>query len=63
MDIIGTIFRVCKTAQMAEHLKLEFAKLIGFAHMRAGEGVNSMLQLDGLLAKLCKAATSSRAKG
>lgn len=26
-DIIGNIFRVCKTCQMAEYLKLEFIKV------------------------------------
>ena len=27
---------------------------VGFCHMRIGDGVNSRLQLSGLLAKLCK---------
>lgn len=27
---------------------------IGFCHMRVGDGVNSRLQLSGLLAELCK---------
>lgn len=27
---------------------------IGFCHMRIGDGVNSRLQLSGLLADLCK---------
>lgn len=53
-DIIGNIFRVCKTFQMAEFLKLEFIKEIGFAHMKIVEGVNSLLQMAGLLARLCQ---------
>ncbi|CAF88263.1 unnamed protein product, partial [Tetraodon nigroviridis] len=52
-DIIGNIFRVCKTYQMAEYLKLEFVKEIGYTHMRVAEGVNSLLQMAGLLARLC----------
>uniref|UniRef100_A0A8C6PXL5 Replication factor C subunit 2 n=1 Tax=Nothobranchius furzeri TaxID=105023 RepID=A0A8C6PXL5_NOTFU len=52
-DIIGNIFRVCKTYQMAEYLKLEFIKEIGFTHMRVAEGVNSLLQMAGLLGRLC----------
>ncbi|XP_051913768.1 replication factor C subunit 2 [Hippocampus zosterae] len=52
-DIIGNIFRVCKTYQMAEYLKLEFIKEIGYTHMRIIEGVNSLLQLAGLVARLC----------
>lgn len=52
-DIIGNIFRVCKTYQMAEYLKLEFIKEIGYTHMRIAEGVNSLLQMASLLARLC----------
>uniref|UniRef100_A0A3Q1K9I2 Replication factor C subunit 2 n=1 Tax=Anabas testudineus TaxID=64144 RepID=A0A3Q1K9I2_ANATE len=52
-DIIGNIFRVCKTYQMAEYVKLEFIKEIGYTHMRVAEGVNSLLQMAGLLGRLC----------
>ncbi|KAJ4934902.1 hypothetical protein JOQ06_007683 [Pogonophryne albipinna] len=52
-DIIGNIFRVCKTFQMPEYLKLEFIKEIGYTHMRVAEGVNSLLQMAGLLGRLC----------
>ena len=58
-DIIGTLFRVAKgmdAAALPEALKLEFIREIGFAHMRAGDGVNSLLQLAGLVAKLCRVA-------
>jgi len=61
-DIIGIIFRVAKTHAMAEYLKLEFVKEIGYTHMRIAEGVDSLLQMSGLLARLCKksaAATTS----
>lgn len=34
---------------------------IGFCHMRVSEGVNSRLQLSGLLAKLCKLKYASAA--
>lgn len=53
-DIINVIFRVCKTAQMAEHLKLEYIKLIGLTHARISQGLNSLLQLNALLAKFTK---------
>uniref|UniRef100_A0A671RRM7 Replication factor C subunit 2-like n=1 Tax=Sinocyclocheilus anshuiensis TaxID=1608454 RepID=A0A671RRM7_9TELE len=52
-DIIGNIFRVCKTFQMAEYLKLEYIKEIGYTHMKVAEGVNSLLQMAGLLGRLC----------
>uniref|UniRef100_A0A8C7PUI6 Replication factor C subunit 2 n=1 Tax=Oncorhynchus mykiss TaxID=8022 RepID=A0A8C7PUI6_ONCMY len=58
LDIIGNIFRVCKTFQMPEYLKLEFIKEIGYTHMKVAEGVNSLLQMAGLLGRLCsKTAT------
>ncbi len=54
-DIISTMFRVTKTIPtLSEHSKLEFIKEIGFTHMRILDGVQSLLQLSGCVAKLCK---------
>ncbi|KAK3084366.1 hypothetical protein FSP39_012281 [Pinctada imbricata] len=53
-DIITIVFRVCKNHKMPEFLRLEFIKEIGFTHMRIVEGVSSLLQMSGLLARLCK---------
>ena len=39
---------------MGEAIKLEYLRLIGFTHMIIAEGVNSKLQLLGLVAKLCQ---------
>ena len=50
-DIINVIFRVCKTAQMAEFIKLEYVKCIGLTHARISQGLNSLLQLNALLAR------------
>uniref|UniRef100_A0A8C9XWR4 Replication factor C subunit 2 n=2 Tax=Sander lucioperca TaxID=283035 RepID=A0A8C9XWR4_SANLU len=58
-DIIGNIFRVCKVLPMAEYLKLEFIKEIGYTHMRMSEGVNSLLQMAGLLGRLCRRPANS----
>lgn len=55
-DIIGNIFKVCKGLDILETLKLDFIQEIGVAHMRIVEGVNSLLQLTGLLAKLSQKA-------
>jgi replication factor C subunit 2/4 len=38
---------------MAEYLKLEYIKEIGLTHMKIVEGVDSLLQLTALLARLC----------
>jgi replication factor C subunit 2/4 len=52
-DIIGTIFKVCKAStELPEGLKLEYLREIGFAHMRIADGVNTLLQLLGLVARL-----------
>ncbi|GAX74242.1 hypothetical protein CEUSTIGMA_g1691.t1 [Chlamydomonas eustigma] len=53
-DLITTLFRVTKNAECHEFVKLEFLREIGFCHMRICEGVDSRLQLSGLLAKMCK---------
>eukprot|EP00249_Psilotum_nudum_P036657 c8306_g1_i1 orf=221-1222(+) len=52
-DIVTTLFRVVKNYDMPEFLKLEYIKEVGFAHMRIADGVGTLLQLSGLLAKLC----------
>ncbi len=52
-DIIGTIFKVTKAHdRLPEGKKLEFLREIGFTHMRISNGVNSLLQLLGLVARL-----------
>lgn len=54
-DIISTMFRVTKTMPgLSEHAKLEFIREIGFTHMKILEGVQTLLQLSGCLARLCK---------
>jgi replication factor C subunit 2/4 len=54
-DIISTMFRVTKTMNsLSEHAKLEFIKEIGFTHMRILEGVQTLLQLSGCVARLCR---------
>jgi len=55
VDIIVTIFRVVKTFdELSEYTKLEYIKEIGFTHMRILEGVGTLMQLGGLVARLCK---------
>jgi len=60
-DIISNIFRVCKTHQnIVEYLKLEFIKEIGQTHLLLVQGTNSLLQLSGLLARLCQVAITNK---
>ncbi|KAF2660168.1 replication factor C subunit 4 [Lophiostoma macrostomum CBS 122681] len=54
-DIISTMFKVTKSIDsLSEHAKLEFIKEIGFTHMRILEGVQTLLQLSGCVARLSK---------
>lgn len=61
IDIIGTLFRVAKTADVPPKLLLTFMKEIGFAHMRIASGLNTKLQITGLLSRMCRAALELRA--
>ncbi|KAF8539765.1 P-loop containing nucleoside triphosphate hydrolase protein [Trichophaea hybrida] len=55
VDVISTMFRVTKTVDtLSEHSKLEFIREIGFTHMRILEGVSTLLQLKGCVARLSK---------
>eukprot|EP01101_Sappina_pedata_P002955 TRINITY_DN13164_c0_g1_i1.p1 TRINITY_DN13164_c0_g1~~TRINITY_DN13164_c0_g1_i1.p1 ORF type:complete len:354 (+),score=96.99 TRINITY_DN13164_c0_g1_i1:76-1062(+) len=52
-DIISTFFKVVQNYEMQEYLKLEFLKEFGFTHMKILNGLGSLLQLAGLLSRLC----------
>ena len=58
-DLISNIFRVCKNLPIDETLKLDFVKEIGITHLGIVDGINSLLQLNSLLARLCKRAKQS----
>uniref|UniRef100_H2YCX7 Replication factor C subunit 2 n=1 Tax=Ciona savignyi TaxID=51511 RepID=H2YCX7_CIOSA len=53
-DIITNIFRVLKTHDMPEYVKLEFIKQVAETHMRIVQGINSLLQLSALVARMCR---------
>ncbi|CAE6477621.1 unnamed protein product [Rhizoctonia solani] len=55
VDIVTTLFRVTKTFdELPEYTKLEYIKEIGWTHMRVLEGVGTLIQLGGLMARLCR---------
>ncbi|KAA8493915.1 Replication factor C subunit 2 [Porphyridium purpureum] len=55
MDIINTVFRVVKFAEyLAEREKLEFLRVVGSTQMRAAQGLDSLLQLTAMCARLCE---------
>ncbi|XP_015595402.1 replication factor C subunit 2 [Cephus cinctus] len=55
-DIISNIFRVCKNLSIDEKLKLDFIQEIGITHLGIVDGINSLLQMHSLLARLCQKA-------
>ncbi|XP_076232372.1 replication factor C subunit RfC4 [Calliopsis andreniformis] len=55
-DLISNIFRVCKNLSVDETLKLDFVKEIGLTHLGIVDGINSLLQMNSLLARLCQRA-------
>lgn len=58
LDIITTIFRVVRNyMELDEQLRLDYLKEIGFTHMRILEGHQSIIQLSGMIAKLCEIST------
>lgn len=60
LDILTTLLKVLKTANMPEYLKVEYIKEVGMAHMHALEGVSSLLQLSGLLSRMCGIALEAK---
>lgn len=54
-DIVSSMFRVTKSMPgLSEHARLEFIREIGFGHMRVLEGVQTLVQLSGVVGKLCR---------
>mmetsp|Transcript_18483 Transcript_18483/g.30856 ORF Transcript_18483/g.30856 Transcript_18483/m.30856 type:complete len:333 (+) Transcript_18483:53-1051(+) len=62
LDVLGAFFRLTKFEEMDEGLKLEFIKEIGFAHMRVLDGVDTLMQLTGLVAKMAITARNLQPK-
>ncbi|KAI9496973.1 P-loop containing nucleoside triphosphate hydrolase protein, partial [Zychaea mexicana] len=55
LDIITTVFRVIKSFnELDEELRLDYLKEIGMTHMRILDGHQSLVQLSGLVARLCR---------
>ena len=53
MDICGTLTKICQVKEMDETRRLNYLKTLTEFKMKILEGLDSHLQLDGALAKLC----------
>ena len=54
IDIVGTLFRIVKAADVPEHLKLEMLREVGITQARVAEGLTTLLQLHALVARMAK---------
>lgn len=52
IDVVATLFRVCKTIDAPEAKRLNLLREIGFTQLRVLEGLNTKLQVAGLLARI-----------
>lgn len=53
VDIVSSLFHVCKRLTINDKKKLSFVEEIGVTHIRINEGVDTPLQLMGLIGRLC----------
>jgi len=60
LDIVGTLFKVVKNHPMDEHIKLEYIREIGKTHIRLVNGLNTLLQIQSLIARLCNVKEKSK---
>jgi len=55
IDVVVAIFRVVKASDRTpEYTRLKLIKEIGWTHMRVLQGIGTLVQLGGLVARLCK---------
>lgn len=54
-DILSTLFRVCKTLEAEEQVRLACIRELARAQLQAADGLASPLQLAALLARCCRA--------
>lgn len=55
-DIIKNVFKVCKNLEIDESIKLGFIKEIGITHQRIVDGLTTLLQMSGMLSRMCLSA-------
>jgi replication factor C subunit 2/4 len=55
IDIIGVFFRIVKYSDtVPEEVQLQYIRLIGYTHMRIADGLDTLLQLQGLCGRMCQ---------
>ncbi|GJQ14924.1 hypothetical protein GpartN1_g6715.t1 [Galdieria partita] len=59
LDIVQTLFRVARSYEMNERLRLEVMKVVGKTHMKIMEGCASLIQLTALTSFLSEVSESA----
>jgi len=59
LDLVTTVFKVVKAQSMPEPLKLDMVQIISSIHMRVADGVGTLLQMNGMVARLCELSMKS----
>jgi replication factor C subunit 2/4 len=60
LDLVTTVFKVVKAQDMPEQLKLDMVQVISSIHLRVADGVGTLLQMQGMCARLCELAAVRR---
>ena len=56
LDLVTTVFKVVKAQDMPEQLKLDMIQVVSSIHLRVADGVGTLLQMQGMVARLCELA-------
>jgi replication factor C subunit 2/4 len=59
LDIVQTLFRIARSHEMDEQLRLQVMKAVGKTHMKVMEGCSSLIQLTALTGILSRASEST----
>jgi replication factor C subunit 2/4 len=60
LDIVQTVFKVTKTLSAPESTRLDMLQAVSSTHMRVAEGCGSVVQMVGLVAKLCNVVREAK---
>ena len=54
IDIVNTLFEILKTCEIEEKRKMLMIKEVAFTNIRIINGIDTKLQLAGLISRLCQ---------
>jgi len=56
LDVVTTVFKVLKSFDVPEALKMDLLQQVSATHMRVVDGVTTLIQMNGLCAKVAAVA-------